>query len=66
MCAIDVDVTDYASGDATSVRHSSDPAMSGFRAPWRPTFFPGLLDDLRVYDRALSPDEIRALALADQ
>ncbi len=50
------------SGAATLMAHSAYPARAAFRTLWGPTYADGMLDDLRIYDRALSEAEVQTLA----
>jgi hypothetical protein len=45
-----------------SIQPISDPLVIGARSDARKHFYQGLLDDIRIYDRALSSEEITGLA----
>ena len=49
-------------GSTTSMAHDAGPARAAMRTLWGPTYADGTLDDLRVYDRALTGEEVAALA----
>ena len=55
-------VTGGYNGTGGDMAHSSSPAMSGYREPYGPFYYDGFMDDVRVYDRALSAGEVATLA----
>ncbi len=52
---------DTARDSSGSINSTDDPVYIGENATYRERFFNGLIDDVRVYNYALSQDEIKAL-----
>lgn len=55
-----VDGTQVASAPAPPASATNDPLRIGGNALWSSEFFRGLIDEVRVYDRTLTADQVRA------
>ena len=56
-----VDAGGSYSGTGGSMKHSSAPARLGLRSRWGPYYQRGPVDDVRIYDRALTDAEVQAM-----
>ena len=52
------------SGTGGAMVRSAGPAVLGTFTPWGPNYFNGMMDDVRIYNRALSAEEVKAVAAA--